>query len=43
MDQAADGPKGDQGPETGHSRFEENIFPVLTEPGSDEGSGEQDK
>jgi len=41
MDETADGTKGDQGPEAGHSGLEKNIFPMLAEPGSNEGPSEQ--
>ncbi|MEE8259508.1 MAG: hypothetical protein V3R14_00770 [Nitrospinaceae bacterium] len=43
MDKTADGPQGDQGPEAGHGSFEKNIFPMFTEPGSNEGPSEQEK
>jgi hypothetical protein len=43
MDETADDPKGDQGPEAGHGDLEKNIFPMFTEPGSNESRSEQDK
>jgi len=43
MDKTADGPQGDQGPETGNGGFEKNIFPMFAEPGSNEGTGKQEK
>ena len=43
MDETADGPKGDQGPESGHGGLEKNIFPVLAKSGGNEGPREQDK
>lgn len=43
MDETADRPQGDQSPEAGHGGFEKNIFPMFTEPGSNEGSSEQEK
>jgi len=43
MDKTADGPNGDQSPEAGHGGLEKNIFPMLTEPGSNKGPSEQEK
>jgi hypothetical protein len=33
MDETADGPQRDQGPEAGHGGFEKYTFPEFTEPG----------
>jgi len=33
MDETADGPQCDQGPEAGHGGFEKNAFPEFTESG----------
>jgi hypothetical protein len=43
MNETADSPKGDQGPEAGHGGLEKNTFPMFTEPGSNEGHCEQSK
>jgi hypothetical protein len=43
MNETADSPKGDQGPEAGHGSLEKNIFPMFAEPGSNEGPSEQDE
>jgi len=43
MDETADGPQGDQGPEAGNGSFEKNIFPMFAEPGSHKGPGKQEK
>jgi hypothetical protein len=43
IDKTADGPNGDQSPKAGHGDLEKKIFPILTEPGSNEGSSEQEK
>jgi hypothetical protein len=43
MNQTADGPKGDQCPETGYGYFKKNVFPMLTETGSNESGQKQDE
>ncbi len=43
MDQTADEPQDDQCPETGNGGLEENIFPMLAEPGGEERQQEQGK
>jgi hypothetical protein len=43
MDKTADDPNGYQSPEARHGGLEKNIFPMLTEPGSNKGSREQEK
>jgi hypothetical protein len=43
MDETADSPQGDQSPEAGYGGLEKNIFPIFTEPGSNESRNEQNK
>ena len=43
MDETADRPECDQCPEAGHGGLEENVFPMLAEPGGHESTGEQDE
>jgi hypothetical protein len=43
MDPTADNPKSNKSPEAGHGGLEKNTFPMFTEPGSNEGSSEQEK